>query len=99
MGLELSTGTDPRYLALIRQLIFGVVVSVFTFTAALTTLLLELSDAPLDARVSRSIYSVIVILWGTAAAWLTFTGPFDQQTGNGYFGLLVGFVCSVPPSS
>ena len=94
VGLELSTGTDPRYLALIRQLIFGVVVSVFTFAAALTTLLLELSDAPLDARVSRSIYSVIVILWGTAAAWLTFTGPFDQQTGNGYFGLLVGFVCA-----
>jgi len=69
------------------------VVVVLTFAVAGIMLLLELSERSLDVITARSIHIVVVLLWGLAALWLTFTGPFTMP-GNGYFGLWVGLVCA-----
>ena len=45
-------------------------------------------------RLARSLHSVITLLWGLSALWLTFTGPFEA-TGNGYFGTWLGFACAL----
>ena len=37
-------------------------------------LLLELSERPLDVVIARSLLIAVVLLWGIAALWLTFTG-------------------------
>jgi len=89
VGFELATGTLPFGVG--RQLIFGTAVSVVVFVITGFLLLLEFQDAPLDAQMRKAILTVVLVAWGAAAAWLTFTLPFPN-TGNGYFGLWLGVV-------
>lgn len=88
----LALGTDPLD-GLARQAMYGMVVAVLTLAVVLVTLLLELHQTPLDANVARSLHTTVMVLWGIAAFWLTFTGPFTY-TGNGYFSLWIGFACA-----
>lgn len=76
-----------------HQMVYGMVVSVLTFSLVAVTLLQELAGAPLDATLARSLHMVITLLWGFAALWLTSTGPF-AATSNAYFALWAGLVCA-----
>jgi len=88
VGLDLTAAGG-----LSRQMTYGMVVAVLTFAAVAMMLLQELAGAPLDATLARNVHIVIVLIWGLAALWLTFTGPFIA-TGNGYFALWAGLVCA-----
>lgn len=76
-----------------HQMVYGMIVSVLTFSLVAVTLLQELAGAPLDATLARSLHMVITLLWGFAALWLTSTGPF-AATSNAYFALWAGLVCA-----
>jgi len=91
VGLELAIG----YLlsgANVRGIGYGMVVAVLGFFVGFTILLLEIFGAAIDPKLRRAVLTTMVVLWGLAALWLTFVGPF-KQLGNGYFGLWVGLIC------